>query len=194
MSKITSDSEYDNQNFVNISLRQSIISRIEFQSCTFEKCDLAHSTLTECRFLDCTFQGCDLSLMKPNGSSFTNCTFKTCKLVGINWLEASKQFSVDFDDCIINLSSFFGINLKRRKITNCIAHEVDFTESNMTECDCNMTDFNKSIFSRTNLTKANLKEAINYSIDFRSNTLTKTKFSLPDAMSLLDFLDIVVSE
>ena len=50
----------------------------------------------------------------------------------------------------------------------------------------------KSVFYRTNLTEANFRHAYNYAIDFRSNMLKKTKFSLPEATSLLGGLDIIL--
>jgi fluoroquinolone resistance protein len=194
MSEIISGTEYDNQDFTNLNLQQSLISRAEFQSCSFNKCNLSRSTLSECRFYDCTFLACDFSLIKPSGSQFRNSSFSGSKLVGINWLEGSKQFSTDFEDCLMNLSSFFGMNLKKRKLKNCIAHEVDFSESNMTDCNCTGSDFAQSIFAKTNLTKADFSNATNYLIDFRNNNLTKAKFSLPEALSLLKILDIVITD
>jgi fluoroquinolone resistance protein len=86
----------------------------------------------------------------------------------------------------------FWYEFKKMKLVNCIANEVDFSESNMTECDFTGTDFAESTFAKTNLTKANFTKAKNYSIDFRTNTLSKTKFSLPEVISLLDILDIII--
>ena len=75
---------------------------------------------------------------------------------------------------------------------NCEAKEVDFTETDLSEGRFNGTDFERSVFSKTNLTKANFSGAVNYSIDPRYNTLKKTHFSLPEALSLLSCLDIVI--
>jgi fluoroquinolone resistance protein len=194
MIEILSGSEYEHQEFKDLSLKHSSFSQVEFHKCSFNRCNFSQSILIECRFYDCTFRACDLSLVKLNGSYVRDSKFIGCKIIGINWLEASKQFSADFEDCMLNLSSFFGMNLKRRKIKGCIANEVDFSESNMTECDCTNTDFAKSTFAKTNLTKANFSGAKNYSIDFRNNNLTKTKFSLPEAISLLDVLDIIITQ
>lgn len=75
---------------------------------------------------------------------------------------------------------------------NCEAKEVDFTETDLSEGTFGGTDFERSIFSKTNLTKANLKGAVNYSIDPRYNIIKKAHFSLPEALSLLGCLDIVI--
>jgi fluoroquinolone resistance protein len=194
MIKIESNSEYADREFDRIDLKQSLISHTEFQSCNFNRCDLSQSVISECRFDDCTFQSCDFSLIKLNGSYFRNSIFIGSKLVGIDWTELSKTFSTDFKDCVMNFSNFSMMNLKKTKIVNCIAHEVSFADSNMTECDCKMTDFAGSIFSKTNLTRADFSNARNYAIDVRNNDVTKAKFSLPEALTLLETLGVIISE
>jgi fluoroquinolone resistance protein len=194
MIEIQSNSDYEYQEFDQINLQQNLISHADFQSCTFHRCDLSQSVLSQCRFDDCIFQACDLSLVKLKGSSFRNSSFSGSKLIGIDWTEVSKTFSVDFQDCVMNLSNFSGLNLKKRKIVNCMAHEVSFADSNMTECTCTTTDFTGSIFSKTNLTKADFSHARNYAIDVKNNTITKMKLSLPEALSLLEVLGIIIAE
>jgi fluoroquinolone resistance protein len=194
MTKIQSDAEYIDQEFDSIDLKKALISQSEFQSCNFNRCDLSQSVFTDCRFDDCTFQACDFSLVKFKEVHLRNSTFIGSKLVGIDWTGVSKTCSVDFRDCVLNLSNFSAMNLKKRQIVNCIAHEVSFAESNMTECDCKLTDFAGSVFSKTNLTKADFTDARNYTIDVRANTITKMKLSLPEALSLLETLGIVISK
>jgi fluoroquinolone resistance protein len=194
MAEIQSDAEYVDRSFDSIDLKQVLISQSEFQSCDFNRCDLSQSVFADCRFDDCTFQSCDLSLVKFKSVHFRNSTFVGSKLVGIDWTGVSKTFSVDFRDCVLNFANFSVMNLKKRKIVNCIAHEVSFAESNMTECDCTMTDFAGSTFSKTNLTKADFSDARNYRIDVRTNTIDKMKLSLPEALTLLETLGIVISK
>ena len=80
----------------------------------------------------------------------------------------------------------------RLKIINCEAKEVDFIETDLTGGVFTGTDFEGSRFFKTNLTNADFKGARNYMIDARNNTLKKTKFSLPEALSLLNGLDIII--
>jgi fluoroquinolone resistance protein len=192
MTKIQSQSEYEDRDFDKLDLSQARISNTDFQSCIFNHCDFSRSIFSECRFDDCTFQAGDFSLVKFKDSHLRNSSFIGSKLVGIDWTEMSRTFSVDFRDCVMNLSNFSTMNLKKRKIVNCIAHEVSFAETNMTECDCTMTDFAGSIFSKTNLTKANFDNARNYAIDVRNNTVKKLKLSLPEALILFETLEIVI--
>lgn len=64
--------------------------------------------------------------------------------------------------------------------------------ADFSERDFRNTDFEKSIFSKTNLYKVNFKGAKNYYIDIKNNNIKKAKFSLPEALSLLDTLDIEI--
>jgi uncharacterized protein YjbI with pentapeptide repeats len=87
-----------------------------------------------------------------------------------------------------------GLNLEKMAMKNCIAHDVSFEDSNLSFVDCSGTDFENCRFARTNLTSADLRGAKNYNIDPILNTLKKTKFSMPEAMSLLYNLPIILDE
>ncbi len=152
-------------------------------------------TLNNCRFSGCTFLECDLSLAQIPGCSFPATRFEKSKLIGINWTLADWSFTrvskIDwFYDCVLNHSTFIGLELENLQIINCIAHEVDFRDANCSKADFKGTDLSKSIFGNTNLTKADLSQARNYAIDPGNNILKKAKFSLPEAMSLLYNMDI----
>ena len=69
---------------------------------------------------------------------------------------------------------------------------MDFSDCNLTEADFAGTDLESARFSNCDLTLANFKEARNYYIDIQHNKVKKTKFSLPEALRLLDAFDIEV--
>lgn len=85
-----------------------------------------------------------------------------------------------------------GLNLKGIKIVECVAREVNFSDTNLTKADLRSTDFSGSRFINTDLTSADFSNATNYSINPAHNKLKKTKFTLPEAMSLLYGLDIIL--
>ncbi|MBU0570367.1 pentapeptide repeat-containing protein [Patescibacteria group bacterium] len=66
------------------------------------------------------------------------------------------------------------------------------TDSNFVNVSFTNTDFEKSVFSKTNLAKANFNGAKNYYIDVRQNNIKKAHFSLPEALSLLNSLDVII--
>jgi len=188
------DGIFENQEFTGLQCSHLLIKDAEFQDCVFKSCIFIESAFIKCKFEDCKFQNSDLSLVKFDGSSFINSTFDHSKCVGINWLKVSIPFNFDvrFSDSNISNSNFLGLNLQHIQLLNCIAMDVNFEEANLTHANCTGTDFNKTKFHNCDLTKANFSNAKNYSIDHKYNKLKKAIFSLPEAMSLLNGLDIVL--
>jgi uncharacterized protein YjbI with pentapeptide repeats len=189
--------EYDGQTFRNLIVHDQTVEFKEFDECVFKSCAFLETRFRGCRFLNCTFQACDLNLIHVDGCSFAETSFHQSKVIGVNWTDASwsKQGllnSVHFSDCVINHSTFMGLQLKNMRLTGCIAKNVDFSEADLTLADCSHTDFSQSRFFHTNLTKADFREAKNYAIAAHLNTLKQAKFSLPEAMSLLYGLDIIL--
>ena len=195
----TANVEFISQQFKGLNYQNVEIIDKEFDECMFVDCTLRETSFVNCRFRDCAFQGSDLSLVRVENCTFTTTTFQDSQLIGINWAEASwhpRGFlkTVDFINCILNYSSFFGLSLKAIKFVNCMAKEVDFAEADLTDAQCLKTDFSNSRFHHTNLTQADFTGATNYAIAADNNVLKTTKFSLPEAMSLLYSLDIILSE
>lgn len=187
--------EYLNQKFQNLDLSKEVIASKDFQACTFTKCKFVDTQFKECRFVDCVFLRCDLSLAVIAGCAFHNVSFEHSKAMGVNWSDAKwlPGFSlIRFLDCGINYSVFMGLDLRKISIVQCVAKEVNFEDARLEEADLRKTDFMGSRFVNTNLTQANFIGAINYAIDVTLNAVKKTKFSLPEAISLLRSLDIVL--
>jgi uncharacterized protein YjbI with pentapeptide repeats len=86
------------------------------------------------------------------------------------------------------------LDLSKAVITDCLAKEATFAETNLTEANCTHTDFTDSRFIRTNLTRADFRGARNYAIAADQNTLKQAKFSLPEAVALLHGLDIILED
>jgi uncharacterized protein YjbI with pentapeptide repeats len=189
--------EFIDHSFHKIAHENQIIADKEFIQCTFKACSFRETQFQNCKFQDCLFKDCDLSLIKVNGSTFTTTSFENSQMIGVNWTLAlwSKfniSASLNFENCVLNYATFIGLTLKEIKLSNCIAKDVDFSEANLTSANCTDTDFSNSRFANTNLSKADFTGATNYTIDVTANTVTKAKFTLPEAMSLLHSLDIVL--
>jgi fluoroquinolone resistance protein len=193
------DLSFELHEFKNANHKGGAFRSKEFETCTFVKCNFRDCTFQYCSFRDCVFRACDLGMVKFDGCTFVNCQFDHCELIGINWPESGwakgrLHEPVHFTECALNHSTFTGLNLRGITIGKCTALDVDFTGCDLTRCDCRGTDFAGSTFMHTNLTQADFRGARNYAIAAASNTLKKTKFSLPEAMSLLYSLDIQLSE
>jgi len=201
MDLFDAQTEFANQEFKGVVYKNGSLSLKEFTSCLFVKCSFLETVFKECHFDHCTFRKCDLSLVHLKDCSFSETRFEDSQVIGVDWTEttwANAKFSlakpVDFQNCVINFSTFMGMNLKQINILKCVAREVSFEDANLSGANCSFTDFTSSRFLHTNLTGADFTGAKNYTIAAHFNTLKKTKFSLPEAMSLLYSLDIVLSE
>jgi fluoroquinolone resistance protein len=193
--------EYISQEFKGLSFCSAQLDHKVFTTCVFIKCSFRETTFSYCEFQDCIFRHCDLSLVVLKKCSFKNTRFGDSQIVGVDWCDTNLTqkkilFSkpVEFTRCALNHSTFMGLNLKNVTMAKCIARDVSFEETDLSQANCTFTDFTDSRFLRTNLTETDFTGATNYSIAANLNTLKKTKFSLPEAMSLLYGLDIILAE
>jgi uncharacterized protein YjbI with pentapeptide repeats len=158
----------------------------EFQSCTFRNCDFSNSTFTGNKFLDCTFDGCNLSMIKLDQSTLSDVVFKNCKVLGVNFSKCTDfLFSVAFDNCILDYSSFMGKKMVKTKFSKSILKEVTFSQAVLTGSTFSETDLTNAIFNRTDLSAVNFVTAFNYDIDPEINNLKKATFSSQGLEGLL---------
>ena len=195
---IRTGTTYADQVFREHRLERAHLDSNEFHECTFDRCTLVEAALQGCRFVNCVFQRCDLSLVQVPNCSFAATRFEDSKAIGVDWTRADWQAArlldpIGFFRCAISHSTFIGLSLPRVQFVNCVAVDVDFRESDLSQADFAGTDLSESLFSNTNLTEADLSGARNYDIDAGRNVLKQARFSLPEAMSLLYGLDIVLT-
>jgi uncharacterized protein YjbI with pentapeptide repeats len=189
-----SKSEHVGETFTEADWSEQEIVGVEFDSCTFRNCAFAKASLLRCRVLDCAFESCDFSLLKVINTRFRDVRFKDCKMIGVNWTVISSAFDLAFEHCLLDYSIFTSLDLRRTRLIRCSAREADFSESNLREAVCTRTDFQAARFSNTDLSKSDFRGASNYHIDLSVNKIRKAKFSLPEAISLLQGLDIDIEE
>ena len=199
MSGIESQTTYYGQTFEALSRNAAMIEQSEFEECAFIACSFHEIHWRGCTFLNCLFKECQWHLNQVTHSSFKLVRFEDSTVVGVDWTQAawpkkSLFRALQFTRCVLNHSTFIGLNLRDLHLVECVAHDVDFEDADLTQAICRGTDFTNSRFCRTNLTKADFSSARNYSIAAQQNTLKKTKFSLPEALSLLDHLDIILTD
>jgi len=119
-------------------------------------------------------------------------------LLGIDWTEAdwsdwaTKISPIEFENCVLEYSIFFGLELKKIKLKDCNAREVNFAETDLSDADFAGTDFAGAIFLKTNLVKANFVGAKNYALNVMDNKTKGARFSLPEAIRLLYYLNIAI--
>jgi uncharacterized protein YjbI with pentapeptide repeats len=177
---------HEDKTFDKVNYQGQAVRGREFQSCTFKSCDLANSSFIGNKFLDCTFDGCNLSMMNLDGSTLNDVVFKNSKMLGINFSKcADFLFSVSFDNCILDYSSFMGKKMLKTKFVRSILKEVTFSQANMAGSVFNGCDLTATIFNRTDLSLVNFVTAYNYDIDPEINVIKKAMFSSQGLEGLL---------
>jgi fluoroquinolone resistance protein len=198
-STVFSHADYADQTFREVHVEHGEIVSSEFYDCVFVRCSFVESVFRKCGFVNCAFRECDLSLVQVPESRFSSSRFENTKVIGVNWTEADWATTglgdpMGFLKCAISHSTFIALRLKGIQIRDCVAVDVDFREADLAQADFGGTDLSKSMFGKTDLSEADLSRARNYSIDPGRNVLKGAKFSLPEAMSLLHSMDIVLVE
>jgi fluoroquinolone resistance protein len=183
---------YYKETFTRETCLKESFKAIEFEECRFIGCSFIECKFQKWKFIESTFSECILSAVIPMENRFRDVKFSKCKVIGIDWTKTDELSDLDFSDCQINFSNFSMLILPKTRIVRCEAKEVDFTETDLSNGDFQNTDFEKSRFFKTNLFGANFKGAVNYYIDIKNNSIKKARFSLPEALSLLNSLDIII--
>jgi uncharacterized protein YjbI with pentapeptide repeats len=143
--------------------------------------------------VDCTFTECDISNGKLLNTTLNDCRFTNCKLLGLHFEDCSDfLFSVGFDNCTLNFSSFYKRQMKKAVFKNTALREVDFTDTDLSGATFDNCDLAKALFENTNLEKADFRTAYDYSIDPERARIKKARFSIPGITGLLDKYDIVI--
>ncbi|HEY95635.1 MAG TPA: pentapeptide repeat-containing protein [Dehalococcoidia bacterium] len=183
---------YSQESFTKLILAEETIESRVFDEYDFTDCVLIGCKLEKCRFLNCKFIKCDLSNVVPINSEFREVQFSNCKAIGIDWTRAGKIKELSFSECLVNYSNFRLLKLPKTEIIKCEVKDVDFIETDLKDSNLSGSDFENSIFFKTDLSGVNFSHSTNYTIDVNNNTLKKTRFSLPEALSLLSNLDIII--
>ena len=189
------DEEYfEDEKFVKVNYASSPLAKATYEGCKFEHCIFSDADLSSIQFIDCVFEDCDFSLAHIKNTSMRDARFVRCKMLGLRFEDCNSfLFSVGFDHCILNHSSFFNVSMKKTIIKNSSCKEVYFTGADLSGSILTHTDFSLARFDQTNLEKADLRSAIHYSIDPENNKIKKAKFSIEGLAGLLDRYGIDIS-
>lgn len=165
---------------------------ISFYGCLFQNCSFQSRRLTECVFDDCTFVGCNLSLVTMDGAIFTGAEFRDCKLLGLNWSGTGGFLSASYSGCLMENNAFSDMNLSRFRFSSCRLTASTFSNTRLRNAVFDDCDLSQCRFHNADLSFADFRTSRNYFVNAEANTLNKTRFSLPEAVSLLANLNIVI--
>lgn len=185
---------FSEETFSGLSLSGPEPRSRHFEDCRFVECRITERAFRVGSFLHCVFENCDLSNWQIEGLRFVDVRFKSSKLVGLDWtsVKSDPLTSVGFEDCALDYADFSRFRLKDGLLKSCSVRDVNFSRTDLSGADCRDSDFTGSTFDETNLQKADLRGARGYGIDARRNRVKGARFSLPDALGLLEALEVKV--
>lgn len=185
----------EDREFRNINFTAEPFAPGDYEYCRFILCDFSGINLSGSHFTDCRFEECNLSFAKLGATGFNDCKFIDCKIMGVHF-EHCRQlpFSMDFQGCILNHSSFYGVRLKKISFRHCSMQEVDMTNAELQGAQFEACDLLKAAFENTNLESADLTTAYNFSIDPEKNRLKKARFSRTGLAGLLTKYELKIDE
>lgn len=197
MKSLGKQREFNEEELSDLAADKEEIRSREFYDCTFKKCSFREAKFAYCKFNDCTFLDCDLSLAIFVSTSFRDTRFERSLLVGVNWTlvdwpDFTREAQVGFRKCTLDYSTFIGLKLHKIQFAECSVKDVDFSDADLTAADFGRAVLRQSQFRNTLLVKANFEGASDYQINPTQNNISKARFSMPEAMSLLYGLDIVL--
>ena len=182
------DKDFNNEDF-----SENLLPKGDYESCNFVNCNFSKSDLSGINFSECTFEGCDFSNAKITKTAFRKVQFNTCKLLGLHFEDCNEfLFSVNFDSCQIDFSSFYTRSLKDTLFKDCSLQEVDFAESDLSNSVFDNCDLKGAKFEHSILEKTDFRTAFNYTFDPDTNQISKAKFSIPGVIGLLDKYNIEI--
>lgn len=187
--------DYANEHFSGLTMAGGLFNALEFYGCSFDGCDFSRTAWHGCKFDQCEFNECDLSGITVQGTRLLGVVFIACKMIDVDWTLASWprvaiSEPLNFQRCLLHDSTFMGLDMSGMVIGRCKAVDVNFSEADLTGADFSYSDLTSALFRNTTLAEANFIGAENYRIDIFKNDIRRAKFELPEAMSLLDSLDI----
>lgn len=186
--------EYENDTFTSIAAGGAMLRGKSFVHCTFKNCDLSNADCSGTLFESCTFTECNFSLVRMNDAKMRGVVFTGCKILGVVFTPCDTLIiDMHFTKCVLRNCNFSGLSLRKMAATNCEIIDSDFINIDLTDADFTESSFQGTEFNNANLTRASFIDARGYEINPLSNKIRKARFSMPEAISLVEYLGVIIN-
>lgn len=193
ISKFPMQDVYENEQFSSVDFTDISFTERSFTNCIFEHCTFMNSQWSKAKFYSCTFNGCNLSLVKILGVFLQEVTFNECKLVGLEFHKCDKTFfHVNAQQSLLLDCNFSDLNMSKTSFHKSKLEECRFVNTKLVGANFSETDLQGTVFQQCKLDGADFREARNYAINLKANSVKKAKFSYPEVITLLKSFDIVI--
>jgi fluoroquinolone resistance protein len=188
MSSEKFNQKYDENNLAELCLEPHSV----FEDCQFIGINFSDFNFKSVSFTDCQFKNCNLANQDLTNVVFRSVQFESCNLIGINFCILQRLDTPEFLNCKMNFSSFQQLKLKKIKLINCQALDVDFSGCDLSESVFTSSMMAGSNFNGASLINADFRLAKDYLFDLRVAKVKGLKLSMPEALSLIQVLDVSV--
>jgi uncharacterized protein YjbI with pentapeptide repeats len=119
-----------------------------------------------------------------------------CSLIGADFTKIRTLLitSIAAEDTNFSFAQFTHQKIPKSTFLRCNLRDADFTEATLKGSSFKMSDLERTIFSHADISDCNFIGAKRYYIDPKTSFLKGSTFSQPDVMSLLDALEIKISD
>lgn len=184
---------YQDLHFTESNINNLILEPdVQFEDCKFSGLNFSDYNFRSTSFMNCKFINCNLANQDFLNVSMRDVQFELCNLIGVNWCNLKRLENQEFCNCKLNFSVFQGLKLKKIKIVDCSALDVDFSDSDLTESIFTGSLLEGAIFNRATLINSDFRSAKNYLFDLRTTKVKGLKLRLPEAMNLFSALGVNV--
>lgn len=188
------EASFRGRTFTQLDASAHASDGLEFDACVFQDCSFAGGALKRWRLTDCRFENCDLTAARVTAARFRGISFKNCRAGGVNWAGAASLDDLSFEHCLLDHGVFSNTKLPRFSAVDCRLREADFAEADLRSAVLAKCDLLGARFFGADLSGADLRGAFDYLIDARQTKMRKTRVSLPEAVSLLSGLDVILED
>lgn len=176
----------EGEEFTAARLKAKGWQKADYENCTFKTCDLANIDLSRSSFVDCEFLDCNLSNAKILETSFQDCYFKNCKMLGLRFDSCNTfSLSMQFQNCNLSESVFFGLDLQKSNFNACELGHCDFGDAKLNNISLKDSNLKGCIWGNTHLDKANLQGVQNLELNPQENHIQGIKLQAESLIGLL---------
>jgi fluoroquinolone resistance protein len=190
-------SYFENEEFNDIKLDGEVLSDYEFVDCDFTNCSLENCKLIGCSFTSCTFGKCNVSNLTTQSSTIRYAEFSNCNLVGIDWSALNSMDSISepiskLQSSYLKYNTFSSMTFRKIHFTDSTLQDSVFSDCDLVECSFKKCTLDRTEFFKCDLRKADFRDATGYQIDITTSKIKGAQFSYPEAINLLNCLDIKI--
>ncbi len=167
----------------------------EYERVRFQRCALTGARFVGCHLDEVTFVNCELTTASFMNSTLRDVKFVGCRMMGINWTNVRPlTFSVRFEQCRLDNSTFSGMKLKGLHCIDCGLTGVDFSSCDLTSSRFPKCDMVGAILRHATLIQADLTGTRGCFFDVRTCKMRGTRIGIEMAAQMVRDLGMVCPE